>query len=271
MSKCLDLLLRILNLQQMDPNVGQEIKTLVRTENEKMAVKLATFAKTFETKLDYLEKCQNRRKLKKKWRKQQRTKLSISKLSIELTGLVGRLRVEEKELSFHPQGSIHLKAPLRGVSMEELQSAPHPTNVLNQSGGSSSSSRNSQGIRLPKISPQKFREDMRNFQPFWQNLSLTDFHKLTYLVKSARTASVQSLGKAWNYGRELWECRTNIEIQIWKVTTYYKRPYAGASDSTISSKRKHCALAIDFDNITVHVRGLESLGIPAEKYLLLIL
>ena len=144
------------------------------------------------------------RKLKKKWRKQQRTKLSISKLSIELTGLVGRLRVEEKELSFHPQGSIHLKAPLRGVSMEELQSAPHPTNVLNQSGGSSSSSRNSQGIRLPKISPQKFRGDMRNFQPFWQNLSLTDFHKLTYLVKSLERPAFKALGRleitGENYG-----------------------------------------------------------------------
>ena len=160
------------------------------------------------------------------------------------------------------------------IPMDDLHSAPQPTNVLNQSGGSSSSSRVSQGIRLPKISLQRFRGDVTKFQPFWHgfkcaiadNDSLTDVHKLTCLVNSLEGPAYRALKgleiTGENYGKA-------VEILITRF---------GKSQQIISAHMQELLnlqshpndnimhLRAIFDNITVYVRGLESLGISAEKY-----
>ena len=253
-------------------NSGQETSA----EKENTAMKLATIAKTLKTKLDYLaklgeevmEKCQIEETEKEV---DEATEISARIIeTIDRIDMFGRKVDGGGERMEYPPTSTPTRS---SILMDELQSAPQPTNVLNQSGSSISSSRVNQGIRLPKISLQRFRGDVTKFQTFWQgfkcaiadNDSLTDVYKLTYLVNSLEGPAYRALE-----GLEITEENYGKAVEILKTRFGKSQQIISAHMQKLLNLQTHpndniMHLRAIFD-ITVHVRGLKSLGISAEKY-----
>ena len=115
---------------------------------------------------------------------------------------------------------------------------------------------------------------MTKFQPFRQGFkcaiadkdSLTDVHKLTYLVNSLEGPAYRALEDLEITGKN-----NGKAVEILKTRFGKSQQIISAHMQELLNLQSHpndniMHLWAIFDNITVHVRGLESLGISAEKY-----
>ena len=143
---------------------------------------------------------------------------------------------------------------------------------LNVSANSSRSM--SQGVKLPKINLPRFHGDITKFQPFWQsfkcavdnNDSLSGVHKLTYLINSLEGPAFKALE-----GLEIVDENYEKATEILKTRFGKSQQIISAHMQELLNLQSHPSdktnqLRSIYDNITVHIRGLESLGVSSEKY-----
>ncbi len=137
-----------------------------------------------------------------------------------------------------------------------------------------SSSHGIMQVKLPKIQLPKFRGDITKFQSFWQsfkvavdeNEGLTKVHKLNYLITSLEGAAHKALE-----GLQMIEENYDKAVELLKTRFGRSQQVISAHMQELLNlqsfaNEKAVNLRSIYDNILVHVRGLESLGVSSEKY-----
>ena len=168
-----------------------------------------------------------------------------------------------------PQGIPVLSAPRQANQASTPQAIP-----LISRFNTSTSSTSAQGVKLPKIQLPKFRGDVTKFQAFWQsfkvavdeNESLSMVHKLTYLINSLEGVAYKTLE-----GLEITEQNYEKAVDLQKTRFGKSQQVISAHMRELlnlqtSSNEKANSLRSLYDNIQVHVRGLESLGVSSRQY-----
>lgn len=131
-----------------------------------------------------------------------------------------------------------------------------------------------QQIRLPKMNLPKFNGDITRFQAFWQsfrcsideNDSLSGVHKLNYLVSLLEGPAYKAL-----QGLDVTDENYGHAIEILKTRFGRTQQIISAHMTELlnlqnfSNDRTNDLRSI-YDNINVHIRGLESLGVSSERY-----
>ena len=157
-------------------------------------------------------------------------------------------------------------------------SAPQeqPEELPNQSFSSSQNNSVSLpvGIRLPKLELLKFNGEITQFNAFWQsfecaihsNENLSGIHKLNYLVNLLE-------GPAYRVVAGLSLTEENYEHAVQTLRDRFgnkQRIISAHMQSLLKLQDCPCEkvsqLRYIYDNINVHVRGLEALGMPQESY-----
>ena len=160
-----------------------------------------------------------------------------------------------------PQGIPVLSAPRQANQASTPQGIP-----LISRFNTSTSSTSAQGVKLPKIQLPKFRGDVTKFQAFWQsfkvavdeNESLSMVHKLNYLINSLEGVAYKTLE-----GLEITEQNYEKAVDLLKTRFGKSQQVISAHMRELlnlqtSSNEKANSLRSLYDNIQVHVRGLES-------------
>ena len=168
-----------------------------------------------------------------------------------------------------PQGMPVLSAPRQVNQVSTPQGIP-----LISRFNTSASSTSAQGVKLPKIQLPKFRGDVTKFQAFWQsfkvaadeNESLSVVHKLSYLINS-----LEGIAKKTLEGLEITEENYQKAVDLLKTRFGKSQQVISAHmrellNMQMSSNEKANNLRALYDNIQVHVRGLESLGVSSMQY-----
>ena len=136
------------------------------------------------------------------------------------------------------------------------------------------SSRVFSGVRLPKINLPKFNGDVTKYQHFIQsfkcsieaNESLSDVHKLNYLINSLEGPAYKALE-----GFQIVEENYKKALDILKARYGKPQHIISAHMQALLKLQTYqndniSDLRAIYDKIMVNVRGLESLGISSEKY-----
>lgn len=131
-----------------------------------------------------------------------------------------------------------------------------------------------QGIRLPKISLPRFNGDLKRFSAFWQsfdcainsNTSISGIQKLNYLLSLLDGPAYRALE-----GLDLTEQNYKHAVEILKTRFGNKQHIINEHMAALLKlqdypNQKVSQIRYIFDNINVHVRGLETLGMPSENY-----
>ena len=160
-----------------------------------------------------------------------------------------------------------------GVSHEftggQLQSSPIQNRSLNRSNISTST-----GIRLPKINLPTFNGELTQFNSFWQsfecavhnNESISNIHKLNYLLNVLEGNAHRAVA-----GLQLSEENYENAIEILKQRFGNKQQIISSHMQALLKlqgypNEKVSQLRFIYDKINIHVRGLETLGVSAERY-----
>ena len=144
---------------------------------------------------------------------------------------------------------------------------------LSISNNSRSSSQND-GVRLPKISLLRFNGDITRFYSFWQsfksaidkNDSLTAVDKFNYLVNILEgeafrvVQGLEIVEENYDHAKETLYQRFGHKQKIIQVHMDNLLNLQYSPNNTIAQLRKI------FDDVDVHIRGLESLGVSQENY-----
>ena len=130
------------------------------------------------------------------------------------------------------------------------------------------------GIRLPKLDLLKFNGDITQFYAFWQSFecaihsdkSLSGIHKLNYLVNLLEGPAYRVVA-----GLSLMEENYEHAVQTLKDHFGNKQRIISAHIKSLLKvqdcpNEKVSQLRYIYDNINVHVHGLEALGMPQESY-----
>ena len=163
-----------------------------------------------------------------------------------------------------------ISTPVRaGISAAEIT-----TNQSFNGSLQSHSSMGNLGLKLPKISLPRFAGDITSFPTFWQsfectvhrNANVPAIQKFSYLLSLVDGNARRALE-----GLELTEGNYEHAIEILKTRFGNKQQIINEHMAALlrlqgHSNEKTPQLRYIFDKITVHVRGLESLGMPAERY-----
>ncbi len=133
---------------------------------------------------------------------------------------------------------------------------------------------NAFNIKLPKITLPKFNGNITKFQAFWQtfqcsideNESLSDIHKLNYLVNSLEGPAYKA-----HEGLELAGRNYSHAVETLKTRFGSNQQIVSAHMQAFLNLQNHpndnvTQLRSIFNNINVHVWVLESLGITSEKF-----
>ena len=168
-----------------------------------------------------------------------------------------------------PQGMPVLSSPRQANQVSTPQGIPLISRL-----NTSASSTSAQGVKLPKIQLPKFRGDVTKFQAFWQsfkvavdeNESLSMVHKLNYLINSLEGIAYKTLE-----GLEITEENYQKAVDLLKTRFGKSQQVISAHmrellNMQMSSNEKANNLRALYDNIQVHVRGLESLGVSSKQY-----
>ena len=128
--------------------------------------------------------------------------------------------------------------------------------------------------KLPKITLQKFRGNVTNWNPFWEsfkaavheNNSISKVDKMNYLFSYLEGAAARSV-----QGLTLTEANYDAAIAI--LEERFGRPQqiiAAHMDELLKvqpcSNERSSSIRFVYDKIRVHVRGLEALGVTPEQY-----
>ncbi len=147
---------------------------------------------------------------------------------------------------------------------------------LNSSASSANSSNRSliHGVKLPKINLPRFNGDVTKFQPFWQSFkcsvdeseNLSAVHKLNYLVNSLEGPAFKAVE-----GLEIIEANYEKAVEILKTRFGNSQQIISTHMQQLLNLQSHPNDRVNhlrsiYDNIMIHIRGLESLGIASEKY-----
>ena len=180
--------------------------------------------------------------------------------------------LREKASGLNPQASLtqnasppaHLGVGLFSHRAENIVSSP----------SRSTNSDFHSGIRLPKINLLKFKGDITKFNSFWQsfecavhnNNDVSKINKLNYLFSLLEGAAYRAVE-----GLQLQEENYDHVVQILKSRFGGKQQIITAHMQALL-KLQHCSndgiekLRTIYDNINIHVRGLESLGVTSKSY-----
>ena len=174
-----------------------------------------------------------------------------------------------------------IERALRGNTVENrapnMQSTPRRVEterVSEQDRSFTSNASSVSQVRLPKITLPRFNGDIKRYQAFWQcfkssvdeNESLSDVHKLNYLISSLEGQAFKALEgldiTAENYAnaKKVLKDRFGKTQQIISAHMKELLNLQNCPNGTTGQLR-----AI-YDRINVHIRGLESLGVSSEKY-----
>ncbi|XP_065058025.1 uncharacterized protein LOC135685860 [Rhopilema esculentum] len=130
------------------------------------------------------------------------------------------------------------------------------------------------GIRLPKINLPKFGGDITEFNAFWQsfgcavhaNENISAVHKLNYLMNLLEGPAYRVVA-----GLDITEENYHHAVETLRARFGNKQRIISAHMQALlklqelpNDKVSH--LRFMLDKINVHVRGLESLGMPQESY-----
>jgi len=130
------------------------------------------------------------------------------------------------------------------------------------------------GVRLPKINLPTFNGEQTQFQTFWQsfdcavhsNEGISKIHKLNYLLNVLEGKAHRAVA-----GLELKEENYDNAIKILKERFGNKQQIISSHMQALLKvqglpNEKVSQLRLIFDQINAHVRGLETLGVTAERY-----
>ena len=165
--------------------------------------------------------------------------------------------------------------PKRVEAEPNTQHSTPPFERLETSGiTETTSSRVFSGVRLPKINLPKFNGDVTKYQHFIQsfkcsieaNESLSDVHKLNYLINSLEGPAYKALE-----GFQIVEENYEKALDILKARYGKPQHIISAHMQALLKLQTYqndniSELRAIYDKIMVNVRGLESLGISSEKY-----
>ena len=165
------------------------------------------------------------------------------------------------------QHSIEMTTPPR----IEIRQVDSPTNSQSHSG---SSAIPNVGVKLPKIALPQFYGEITKFQSFWQNFTsavheneqITDCQKLTYVMNSLGGSAYKALeglaitGK--NYENAIETLKDRFGKKQFVVNAHMQELLTlnNAPNELVPQLRSI------FDNLNIHVGGLEALGITLERY-----
>ena len=146
-------------------------------------------------------------------------------------------------------------------------------NATSVSNTTSSPSNGAQGIKLPKIQLQKFRGDITKFQSFWQSFrvavdeseGLSKVQKLNFLINSLESIVYKALE-----GLKLTEENYKSAVKILgdrfgKLQHEISAHMQELLNLQSLNNEKANNLFLLYDNILVHVRGLELNWIGLER------
>eukprot|EP00795_Rhopilema_esculentum_P003257 gene3257-1583_t len=174
--------------------------------------------------------------------------------------------------------SFEIPSPARVGSETQHEAVPlggptpaSPSRNLNRSIASSSAHAT---VKLPKIILPKFRGDITQFNSFWEsfecavhsNPGLSSINKLNYLFSLLEGPAYRAV-----QGLALQEENYEHAIEILKSRFGKKHQIINAHMEKLLKLQHHPNEGLEnlrkiYDNIAVHVRGLQSLGIPPESY-----
>ena len=167
-----------------------------------------------------------------------------------------------------PAPSNPAPAPISLTPTREVS----PPNSLDRSNSESMNFR--QQVRLPKINLPRFNGDITRFQSFWQsfkcsideNETISDVHKMNYLMSLLEGPAYKALqgfevtDENYNHAKETLQKRFGNQQTI--IGTHMKALLSIEGHKNM----KTTELRELYDNVNVHIRGLEALGISSDKY-----
>ena len=130
------------------------------------------------------------------------------------------------------------------------------------------------GVRLPKINLPTFNGEQTQFQSFWQsfdcavhsNEGISKVHKLNYLINALEgkahraIAGLQLKNENYDHAIKILKDRFGNKQQIISSHMQALLSLQGLPNERVSQ------LHLNFVQINTHVRGLETLGVTAERY-----
>ena len=180
------------------------------------------------------------------------------------------------------QTILQSSTPTRVINTENVgengQSLPGPLlsgqSSHNQSMELSHSSVGTVGIRMPKISLPRFNREVTKFPTFWQsfdcavyqNPGVSSVQKFSYLLSLLDGQAFPAL-----QGLEITEENYEHAIEILNSRFGNKQQIINEHMSALLRLQSHpnekvSHLRYILDSIIIHVRGLDSLGMPSERY-----
>ena len=181
----------------------------------------------------------------------------------------GTLQLPTPLIDSSPPGNLlNTQGTLIDMTQEEINEVSNP--IANASLPTSSTAR----PRLPKLTLPKFRGEITKFRGFWEsfqsavhnNSDLTEIDKFNYLyslLESPGLCAIQGLAiTAENY-------KSAIDIlneRFGKTQQVISAHMDKLLKLPTCNGRDPSQLRLIYDQVSVNVRGLESLGVKAEQY-----
>ena len=239
---------------------------------ENVLIKVATIKTTLEGKLRILEEIDEKLLLKCEVSEIEKIIDESTDITARVTEIVNKIDsfIKKAEKAKLPDGAADLanafttSSPIR---------PPHGAGAGIQNVSAASTSQNS-GVRLTKITLPRFNGDITRFYSFWQsfessidkNESLAQVDKFNYLVnilEGEAFRAIQGLEiieENYEHAKETLHERFGHKQKIVQVHMESLLNLQYSPNDTVAQLRQI------FDNINIHIRGLESLGVKQENY-----
>ncbi len=242
--------------------------------DENVLIKIASIKTTLQGKLKILEDIDEKLLLKCEVSE-------IEKIIEESTDVTARVTETVNKIESFTKKAEKTKLPDRDANLANAFTTSSPirppqgagAGIQNISNNSGSSSQNS-GVRLPKITLPRFNGDITRFYSFWQsfessidkNDSLTPVDKFNYLVNILEGEAfrviqgLEIIEENYDHAKETLHERFGHKQKIVQVHMESLLNLQYSPNDTVAQLRQI------FDNINIHIRGLESLGVKQENY-----
>ncbi len=243
------------------------LKENPETLNDEIKTKVSTVLISLKDKKKYIEELNDKILDRCDLDEIDREVDETTEIGTRMTEIITRL-----EIFMHRVDEIEKNAKNRETRPNHEGPTQSPVQ-LDISHTSSSGSRGTVGVRLPKYNLPRFNGDVTRFQAFWQSFSciideneeLPKIQKLNYLITSLEGQAFKAIEgldiceENYEAAKDILKSRFGKTQQI--ISTHMQALLnLGNKSSGVSSLREI------YDTLNVHIRGLKSLGVTSKEY-----
>ena len=241
--------------------------------DEKILIKIASIQSTLQRKLQSLDVIDEKLILKCPAGEIEKIMEESGDVTARVTETIHKIESFVKKAEGKtPERATNLPIPL--TTSSPIMPVPAAATAIRNTSNNSSSSSQSSGVRLPKITLPRFNGDITRFYSFWQsfessidkNESLSPVDKFNYLVNILEGEAfrviqgLEIVQENYDDAKKILQERFGHKQKIIQVHMDSLLNLQYSPNETVAHLRQI------FDNINVHIRGLESLGVQQDNY-----